>query len=257
MKKSRKTQWHYRDRVYSCGDYMPVDIFPVFDKPGQRRKKAKPTSDIQAKLNVRHSSGQYFRKLHANFAQYEDLKVDLTFDQEHLPASPEEGKASFGRFVDRLRYRWKKKGIDKPLKYMVVMGEGRIHFHTVLTGGLTWVEIKTAWGNGGVNVVPLQFDEFGPEAMVGYFLRQARGTKKWWGSRNLINPEPSERDWHLTKSEVKELADRETVIQAVEAAYPGYEFVDGDVYRNKINAGAYVHLLLRKKRPKVARRRSA
>ena len=34
----------YRERRYVCGDYLEVDIYPVFRKQGGRKQKAKPTS---------------------------------------------------------------------------------------------------------------------------------------------------------------------------------------------------------------------
>ena len=33
-----------RESVYVCGNYMDADIYPVFQKPGRRRSRCKPTS---------------------------------------------------------------------------------------------------------------------------------------------------------------------------------------------------------------------
>ena len=35
-----------RESVYVCGNYMDADIYPVFQKPGRRRSRCKPTSAI-------------------------------------------------------------------------------------------------------------------------------------------------------------------------------------------------------------------
>ena len=41
-----------RESVYVCGNYMDADIYPVFQKPGRRRSRCKPTSEIQRRLNL-------------------------------------------------------------------------------------------------------------------------------------------------------------------------------------------------------------
>ena len=40
-----------RESVYVCGDYMDGDIYPVFQAPGKRRSRCKPTSEIQQRKN--------------------------------------------------------------------------------------------------------------------------------------------------------------------------------------------------------------
>ena len=55
-----------REQVYVCGEYMDADIYPVFQKPGTRRKRCKPTSEIQAKLNQRNAEKKLTRLVHNN-----------------------------------------------------------------------------------------------------------------------------------------------------------------------------------------------
>ena len=47
--------YKYRETKYYCGDFLDVDVFPVFKKQGQRGKRHKPTSEVQTKLNESNS----------------------------------------------------------------------------------------------------------------------------------------------------------------------------------------------------------
>ena len=67
----------YRERRYYCGDYLEVDIFPVFKKQNGRGKKAKPTSEVQAKLNQHNAEQKLIRILNENFT-LDDIEIHLT-----------------------------------------------------------------------------------------------------------------------------------------------------------------------------------
>ena len=43
----------YRERKHYCGNYLEVEVFPVYTKTKGRGKRKKPTSDIQ-----RHTEGR-------------------------------------------------------------------------------------------------------------------------------------------------------------------------------------------------------
>ena len=81
----------YRQRKYYCGEYLEVEIFPVYTKARGRGKRKKPTSEIQQRLNQQHAEGKLRRLLHTNFTP-SDLFVTLTFDDAHLPASVEDAQ---------------------------------------------------------------------------------------------------------------------------------------------------------------------
>ncbi len=44
-----------RQLAYVCGNFMDADIFPVFQKPGMRRTRCKPSSEVQKKLNQKNA----------------------------------------------------------------------------------------------------------------------------------------------------------------------------------------------------------
>lgn len=46
----------YRERKYTCGDYIEVAIYPVYTQQRGRSKRKKPTSEVQQRLNHRHAT---------------------------------------------------------------------------------------------------------------------------------------------------------------------------------------------------------
>ena len=72
----------YREKKHYCGEYMEVEIFPVYTKAKGRGKRKKPTTEIQQRLNQRHAEGKLRRLLHTNFNVF-DLFVTLTFDDNN------------------------------------------------------------------------------------------------------------------------------------------------------------------------------
>ena len=45
----------YRERKYTCGDYIEVAIYPVYTQTRGRSNRKKPTSEVQQRLNRRHA----------------------------------------------------------------------------------------------------------------------------------------------------------------------------------------------------------
>ena len=99
-----------RERVYICGDYMEANIYPVFQKPGVRRAKSKPTGEVQRKLNEKNSIQQASRIAHANFTE-RDYALHLTYAKE--PESEEEAKRLLCNYLKKLARIYKKAGLTK------------------------------------------------------------------------------------------------------------------------------------------------
>lgn len=70
-----------RESVYVCGNYMDADIYPVFQKPGHRRSRCKPTSEIQRRLNQKNAEKRLTRLVHTNFTE-DDIALHLTYGRE-------------------------------------------------------------------------------------------------------------------------------------------------------------------------------
>jgi hypothetical protein len=127
----------YREKTYKCGDYKEVYVYPVYAETkasGVRRKKAKPTSEAQARLNKRISENNLIRLLNANFTKY-DLAFDLTYRTGEEPKDKEQAERDVANFLRRVKRYRKKQGLP-PLKYIGVIERGsksgRYHHHLVI-----------------------------------------------------------------------------------------------------------------------------
>ena len=240
----------YRERRYFCGNYLEVNIFPVFRKQGRRGKRAKPTSEVQAKLNEHNAEQQLIRILNENFTK-KDYELHLTYTDENLPTTPEEAKRDEQNFIRRVKRMYRKAGIS-PFKYVTVPAGGiegtRFHFHITLTGGVDRSLLESLWGYGYANSKQLQFNENGVEGLARYMSRQFskhKGElpfgKRWSGSRNLVIPKPQDRDGRLSQRKVQELATvDEGNRKEFEALYEGYRLSEVRPFYNEVNGGYYL-----------------
>jgi hypothetical protein len=265
----------YRERRYECGDYLEVDVYPVYKTAKQRNRQAKPTSEVQEKLNQRNSERELIRVLNANFTR-EDLEIHLTFEDHPLPESYEEAKRMSDNFMRRVKYRYTKAGIE--LKYVVVISGDethRWHYHITLSGGIDRDELEALWPYGYANSRRLQFNENGVEGLSRYISRQhlqeegyerAKGRRRWFGSRNLVRPQPKEVTGAISGKKVKELCTVEVESrEPFERMYPGWYLSRVEGQQNEVNGGYYLHIRMyragtvfgaqkRKKAPSAGRR---
>lgn len=240
----------YRERRYHCGNYLEVDIFPVFQKQSGRGKKAKPTSEVQARLNEHNAEQKLIRILNANFTP-EDIEIHLTYTDENLPDTPEEAERDVANYLRRVK-RLRKKLELPALKYVNVPGGGiggtRFHFHITMSGGVERSLLEELWGYGYANARKLQFNENGVEGLGRYVARQFTAhkdelpfRKRWSASRNLIIPEPKDRDGKLSQKKVKELATIEAGSrEPFEKLYEGYRLSEVRPFYNEVNGGYYL-----------------
>ena len=161
----------YREKIYRCGEYLEVEVFPVFKKAnGGRRAKYKPTNEMQARLNQRRAERALIRILNGNFTE-DDISVTLTFDAKSLPETFEEAERAAKNFLRRVKRLRKKKGLDE-IKYVIIPGSGRFHFHIPMSGGLDAKELATMWPYGYCNVIFFRFNENGIEGHAKYIANQ-------------------------------------------------------------------------------------
>ena len=104
-----------RESVYVCGDYMDGDIYPVFQAPGKRRSRCKPTSEIQQKLNQKNAEKKLTRLVHSNFTE-DDIALHLTYRPGEEPQTEEEAQHILSNYIRRLKRRYAKLGLE--LKYI-------------------------------------------------------------------------------------------------------------------------------------------
>lgn len=229
---------------------MESHIYPVYRKAGVRKKKANPTKECQKKLNRIHRENNCIRIAHANFTS-DDMRVDLTYDKNHLPNSDKQAANELTNFLRRLRRFRRKKNLPD-LKYIAVTEKGkkacRYHHHLIISGGLSPQEIVSLWGRGYVRTDALQFNEDGISDLVRYMLKKPEASKKSWNSsKNLIHPQPKERDGRLSARKIRELARDTQNNREYEKHYDGYRLTKANVVFNDINGGVYIYARFYKK----------
>ena len=245
-------RYFIRKRVWRCGGYAEVELYPVFQPPGRRRGRCRPTRECQARLNDRDAENRLRRLVLANFGEA-DLEVDLTYAGEE---SIESALRDMTKFIRRLRKEYKKAGAE--LRYVYIWEQGKksqkVHFHLILNAGvLSRDEVEALWGHGHANSRRLRLDETGLAGLTEYLTKKSRrkqrkqGQRRWCCSKNLIRPEAEVTDGAMPMGEVMALAediDRRNALEAAEELLPGMTLVEAEALRNRVNRGLYVYLNL-------------
>lgn len=226
----------YREKRYYSGDYLEVDIYPVFGKAGQRRKRYKPTSECQKRLNKKNAEMKLTRLMNANFTE-DDLRFDLTYSPGNLPEDDDMAIKELRNFLRRLK-RFRKKAGLSALKYIAVTEKskkGRYHHHLVISGGVSIGDLAALWGRGYTSAKPLQFDENGVEGLAKYLVKEPIGSKFYQASRNLTQPEVETRDEVYSQKTVNAMAKICQDAALWEGLYDGYTFVSAVPFWNDYN----------------------
>lgn len=260
----------YREQIFDYGAYREVKMFPVFSRPksSRRKPKHKPTRKVQERLNQVNAERALARLIAANFTS-NDLKLELTYSPANYPESIEQSKRDISNFFRRVKRARAKAGIFAELKYIYAFGEGstgnRIHFHVILSGGLSIQQLAKIWGKGYIDkVLPLMFDEQGVTGIAKYFAQQQSKivdefdepmlvpdlkckTKRWVSSHNCIKPEPKNYDYKLTKRDVKFYAENSESLRVFEKRYPDFFCSECKPFWNDDNGAYYLQIFLYKK----------
>ena len=95
-------------------EYMEVEIFPLPEnvKPYKRAKKITGTSPAQKRLNDKKAIRYFNRLVHTNFDE-NDLFVDLTFNNENLPANRDDAIRIVKNYIARIRRLRKRKKLSE------------------------------------------------------------------------------------------------------------------------------------------------
>lgn len=103
MKRNYQGKYIQRERRIYHGDYLDVNIFPVFKKPGKRKKKTNPSSEIQKKLNQTYRENKVTYLINNNFSK-KDLEIGLGFDDEHLPETYADVQRIIRNYIRRIKH---------------------------------------------------------------------------------------------------------------------------------------------------------
>ena len=238
----------YREKKYTCGEYLDVFIYPVFETGkhrGGKREKRKPSTEAQKKLNQRHREEKLVRLLRANFTP-EDLEIHLTYRGKQ-PESDEEAARNQRNYIRRIQRLRKKMGLP-PLKYIAVTERGkrggRYHHHITVNGGIDRDTLESMWEYGYANSRRLQFTEDGLAGLGNYIVKSPAGKKAWTASKNLVDPEPVTRDGRVSGKKAREMAENIQDSTQFEKLYPGYLCAKAEAWHNDVNGGCYLFVRL-------------
>lgn len=240
-----------RETVYFTGEYIDGEIYPVFQSAGKRRKKCKPTSAIQERLNQRNAEKKLTRIVRMNFSEG-GVSVTCTYRKGEEPEGAEQAQRDAQNFIKRLKRLYRKAGAELKYIYATECGKsGNWHHHFIVTGGVDRDDIEDAWGKGYANGKRLKVEEDGLAGLSRYIVKERRFYKRWSGSRNLLRPEPVQCDGQLSMFDVEEAADAIEEGRAhewFENRWPDFELVEARCDRNGINRGVYIHFEMRRRR---------
>ena len=247
-KKGYRGRTFIREKIYTCGEYVDIDIYPVYQSPGIRRLKSKPTSEVQTLLNQKNAERKLVRLIHNNFTE-DDVAITLTY--KSAPANVEEAQKLLSNFLRRVKRLRTKLGLE-PLKYITVteVGKrnGRIHHHIILSGGIDRDALEKCWGLGYANSQRLQFGENGVTGLAMYFIKDRQTYRRWNSSRNLVVPQPEVRDGAITMAEMDDMEDANENGTQWEFFENKYDFEIAEIVfiKNAVNRGSYIHIQARR-----------
>lgn len=250
-----------REKQILCGNnYKEVDIIKAFTnkKLCGRGKKKEVTSPCQKNLNDKRAWRYLGQLINTNFEDMTDYLLHLTFSEENLPATIEEGENIVKNYMRRLNYRLKKAGKGN-CKYIIIpsvtsskTGEMvRLHFHIVLSCALERKEILSQWSYGRKNLNELQGEDDKYQKLCEYLKKNFKSGRRWISSLNLKKPMmKAPNDNKYTARQVEKIAKAPVDIEFWEKKYPGWTLINSDsAYSVEYNelTGWSIYLKLRRK----------
>lgn len=160
---------------------------------GPRRKES---SEETRASNARRIERRLRWLLNENFRDGVDALVTLSWKKGQGPEDSAEMKRLITNFLRRLKVRYQKAGKDLRYVYTMEIGpRGSRHVHMVVNEA-DLKELREAWGQGPINVVPLNTDgQYG--GIAAYFVKYTEKTEETEGrkvgraytpSKNLRKP---------------------------------------------------------------------
>ena len=250
----RKSVAFMRVKTYKAGPVLEAEVFPYWNSPKQaeRARRHRPTSAAQSKINRINNRKKIARYINANFSEA-DYWGTFSYDDEHLPSDIEKAAGDIAKYIKRLRYHYKKRGLKFEYLYVTEhkrdeKGSIRAHHHIILSGGVSRDLIEKLWNLGGRRQVRrLQPDKMGFTGLANYFSKGVKGEMKWNHSHGLKLPEPVISDTKFKRRQIERiLRDFESSKAMFESAYPGYELNSLEVRYSEAVAGVYAYAAMSK-----------
>lgn len=248
----------YREKKYYCGDYLEIEVYPVFAKQRGRVKKYRETTEAQKRLNKRNAERRLVRLIHTNFSEA-DIRFDLTYEPAKNPESFEEALRHLQNFFRRLK-RYRIKHELPELKYIASTErgskKGRFHHHLIIQGDININELAKIWGKGYTSALPLQFTDTGVSGLGVYMAKEDGKAKRWSSSKNLKQPKVVESTGRLSHKQVAEIFQYGIDGRHdIDKNYKGFMTKEVKALLNDVNGYIYAFLMLKKLKPDKRRLR--
>lgn len=228
-------------RHYS-GDYLETDFFLYKSDIMNcgRSERLHLTSETQRKLNQRNTERNLTWLIQENFSS-NDVLLGFSYPQG-LNITPEQAKQELDKYLRRLRYRFKRHGLE--FKYISKTEIGkinkRIHHHLICSGDLGRDVLEKQWFNGyTTQSTYLQFYENGMTELAAYICKDNRNEKdriayrSYNCSKNLKRPQPQKTDGSISLEKLQKMRREPTNVTMFENMFPGYRFVEADPFYNE------------------------
>lgn len=241
-------QCRYREKLVYAGDMIFGTVYATYRKAGSRRGKFKETSETQAKNNERRSLEYLTWLIHENFDKT-GFAVHPTYEDGYYPEDEVRFKKDMRNYMARLKRVYDKAGAE--LKYIVVYAfsdTGRLHFHVLVSGGVSREAVEDCWGLGRINADRLQFNECGIVDLSRYvFNQRSVGKRRWTGSRNLKKPVEKVNDHNYAAKDVRDIKESPQPHKFFADKYPGYWLSEfPHVEKNGVNGSYYMTFVMYK-----------
>jgi len=200
----------YREKTITAGKVKDVIKYHTARNSSHKRPRSKnmnTTSELQQKGNERRSFDNLYYDMSANF-KADDLYLTCTYGKHMEEPQPKEAKVFFTKYIDKLRYQYKKVGAV--LKYIGVTEhkKGRIHHHLLINNADLGIKlIKKFWKFGFTKIQLFGGEPEDCERLTNYFIKESKNTfntedkvhgRRWISSNNLIHPEPKIKVVHAS-----------------------------------------------------------
>lgn len=186
-----------RQKTYVCGDYRHVFIYPVFThNKGLRKKKYKPTTEAQKKINEKKANLWLQMQLEANFDD-NDAFFTATYKPGEHPLTDSEAMKDAKNFIRRVQYQCRKRNLPEPVAMWCTergASTGRFHHHFIIKAQLTSSELAKIWGKGRTNHQKLYFSGEGLKGLANYLPKDPIGERRYHATRNIKKPAEQQND---------------------------------------------------------------
>ncbi|MCL2636943.1 MAG: hypothetical protein FWD48_01100 [Oscillospiraceae bacterium] len=245
----------YRTKTIKAGNQLECEIFPLFNPQEKiRAKEHEKSREAQKNLNHKNTKKNITRLSNANFTS-SDYWGTFGYDDNNLPATPEEALKDVKNFLRRLARLHKKQGLE--FKYIYVTEfkhDGdvvRAHHHIMMSGGISRDEIESKW-NGGAYPQTRRLrvkHDCGLNGIANY-LAKGKSYERFWGhSKGLKQPKIDIADKKITKRRAEKIAwDENCVPEIFEKLYKDYAFRSVEVKRSDFVSGVYIYVQMYKRK---------